>query len=328
MNKVSTFIQVLPTLVKAAGRLQRSLPIALSFDIADFCTLACPYCYWLESTEHKQLDIKQIISIVQKQVDNGIVHATLVGGEPTLRPDVITEIAKIVPIVWIVTNGMKVNKVMAGEEYKNWDVEDLPKNVSIILSLDGVEEAHDRSRQRKGLYDELVKRFYKTHRSHRVITTTTLHKGNLDEPEKILQEWRNSGIRGCTFEFATPVGRAGNPEFGDIIGNERNIIAIDKLITLKRKYGSFMKNSIMGFNMQRPENLAKWVGAKNCPTARFSISFDSLGRIKSPCVLGSNPANPKGKRPDCASCGCHVPTVLEGMKRFDLQTIQSALWFL
>lgn len=327
MSKINNLVQILPTLTKAAVRMQRGLPIALSFDIADFCTLACPYCYWRESTQHKQLDPKQILSIVQAQVDNGIVHATLIGGEPTLRPDVIMEIAKIVPIVWVVTNGMKVDKVMAGEEYKDWDVEDLPKNVSIILSLDGVGEAHDKSRQRKGLYDELKQRFYKTHRSHKVITTTTLHKGNIDEPEKILRDWRDSGIRGCTFEFSTPVGRVGSPEFGDIVGEERNRV-IDRLIELKRKYGSFMKNSVMGLNMQRPQNLAKWVGAKNCPTVRFSISFDSLGRIKSPCVLGSNSANPKGKRPDCASCGCHVPTVFEGMRVFDLQTIQSALWFI
>jgi len=196
----------------------------------------------------------------------------------------------------------------------------------VILSLDGVGEYHDRSRAHSGLYEELAARFYKTHRSKRTLTTTTLHTGNADQSAKLLEQWRDADILGMTFEFATPIGRAANPQL-DLIGDARNKV-IDDLIRLKKKYGGFMKNSVWGFEMQRPENLASWVGEKNCPTAKFSISFDSLGRRKRPCVLGSNAENPLGKKPNCSACGCHVPTVLEGVRRLDRQTLQSAFWFL
>ena len=89
-----------------------------------------------------------------------------------------------------------------------------------------------------------------------------------------------------------------------------------------------MANSIFGFTMQKSKNLKPWVGERHCPTANYSISFDAQGNIKRPCVLGSSQNNPKGKRPNCSACGCHVPTILMGLKHFDVQAIDSAFWFL
>ena len=315
-----------PHLIKAVKTMRDGKPIAMSFDIADFCNLACPYCYWLENTEGKQLKLDQIVKITREAVDRGIIHATWVGGEPTLRPDVLEAVTKIVPLNWVVTNGSRVSKKMAGSEYKNWDIEDLPSNAWPILSLDGVGNKHDASRNKAGLYDELVSRFFKTHRSHKTMTTTTLHQGNADQPAYLLEEWKNSGIVGMTFEFATPIGRKANPQL-DIIGDDRNR-AIDELIRLKKRYGSFLRNATTGLEMQRPENLASWVGPAKCPIVRSTLSFDSQGRAKSPCILGSNPANKTGKKPNCSACGCHVPTIIEGIKKFDIQTLQSVFWFL
>src|SRR3972149_6005560 len=126
-------------------------------------------------------------------------------------------------------------RVWLGGGYENWDVEDLPRNMWVILSLDGVGEYHDRSRAHSGLYEELAARFYKTHRSKRTLTTTTLHTGNADQSAKLLEQWRDADILGMTFEFATPIGRAANPQL-DLIGDARNKV-IDDLIRLKKKYG-------------------------------------------------------------------------------------------
>lgn len=257
---------------------------------------------------------------------NGIIHATWVGGEPTLRPDVLEAAATETPLNWVVTNGMKVKKTMAGPDCTNWDIENLPKNVWFIVSLDGVGGYHNMSRAHVGLYEKIYSRFFKTHRSRRTITTTTLHKGNINQAKDLLREWQTSSILGMTFEFATPIGRSADPSL-DIVGETRNKV-IDELIHLKRRYGSFMRNSVSGLEMQRSENLPRWVGAKNCPTVKYSVSFDSLGRVKTPCILGSSLENPRGKKPNCAACGCHVPTIFEGLKKFDLQTLSSAFWFL
>jgi hypothetical protein len=318
-------VRVLPHLVNALVRVQRGQPIAMSFDIADYCTLKCPYCYWLESTRHKQLERDAIVAITRSSRALGVIHATWVGGEPALRPDVLEAVVPLVPLNWVVTNGMRVRPMVKG--YDRFDLAtDLGPSTWIIVSLDGVGPAHDRSRNHPGLYQEIVNRFYRTARSPRTLITTTLHPGNRDQPKALLEAWRRSGVLGMTFEFATAIGRPACPGL-DLVADTRDCV-IDELVALKRRYGSFMKNSLLGLEMQRARNLAAWTGPDRCPTTAFSLSYDSLGRRKSPCVLGSSPLNPHGKRPDCNACGCHVPTLFDGMRRLDWQTLQAAFWFL
>ncbi len=293
-------------------RLYRNKPIALSFDISGRCNLHCPYCYWWESRREKELPLKQIVKLAKEYRSKGVIAATWVGGEPTLRPDVLKAVTPIFPINWIVTNGIPVG-----------DFDPLTlKNSGVILSLDGVGQVHDKSRNRQGLYKLLKKRFW----NKPVLTTTTLHKGNRNQPEKLLKEWSQSDVLAMTFEFATPIGRKANPKF-DLVGKERDEI-IDELIKLKKKYGRFIMNSEKGLNLLRSKNLKTWVGGKNCAVARFVYCLDELGEIKKPCVLGASPNNLKGKRPSCADCGCHVPAMLQGLKTFDISTIDGLAWFL
>jgi MoaA/NifB/PqqE/SkfB family radical SAM enzyme len=317
-----TLFRVSPHLVKAYFYARQGRPFAISMDITDFCNLKCPYCYWLASTQSQQLALAKIVKLAQYYRDQGIVHSTLVGGEPTMRPDVLEAVTAIFPMNWVVTNGTDAKSMVKG--YEKFDpTRDLP-NTWVILSLDGVGEAHDKSRDHPGLYDLLKAKYYQTGRG--ILTTTTLHQGNRHEPAKLLAEWSKSGIAGMTFEFATPIGRRANPHL-DLVGDDRNQV-IDELLRLKRTYGGFLKNSSWGLDMQRTENLSAWVGAKNCPVSLLTISLDAMGRVKSPCVLGSNSANPKGQRPNCSACGCHVPTFVEGLKMLEWQTFQSVLWFI
>lgn len=297
--------------------LYRGRKVALSFDISDFCNLKCPYCYWWESRKGEELAADRIVSMARMYRKMGVLHATWVGGEPMLRPDVLRNVTEIFPINWIVTNGTNIYKV----KDSSFDPFALP-NTRIIVSLDGVGEEHDKSRGKPGLY-KTIKSFYW---DKPILTTTTLHQGNKHEPAKLLAEWRNSKILGMTFEFVTPIGRAANSQW-DLVGEERDNV-IDELIALKKKYGRFMANSVYGLSMQKAKMLNRWVGEVRCPTAIHTISIDAQGNIKRPCVLGASPDNPKGKRPNCGACGCHVPTILSGIKYLDFETIDAALWFL
>lgn len=314
---IKSFFRLLPHVPHIISTLKRGKRLSLSFDISDFCNLKCPYCYWWESRKGEELPLHKIVNLAKLYRRQGVVHATWVGGEPMLRPDVLAAVTPIFPINWIVTNGTDMGKV----KKPGFDPFKLP-NTSIIVSLDGVGEAHDRSRGRPGLYSEIRKRYW----DKPILTTTTLHQGNKTEPAQLLAEWSKSQIRGMTFEFATPIGRPPNQEW-DLFGSDRDRI-IDELIALKKTYGRFMSNSIFGLQMQKSDQLNKWVGPPRCPTTYHSVSIDAQGNIKSPCVLGSSSKNPKGKRPICSACGCHVPTMFAGLKHLDWQTIESVFWFL
>lgn len=292
-------------------------PLALSFDISGACNLNCPYCYWQKSKRRAQLSLDQIVKIAKKYRRQGIIHATWIGGEPTLRPDVLQAVTPIFPINWVVTNGIPIDN----PQFPDFNLFSL-LNTWIIVSLDGYEKAHDKSRNRPGLYKLIKQRFW----NKPILTTTTLHQGNKYEPEKLLRQWSRSRILGMTFEFATPIGHTSDSRFY-LVGSDRDAV-IDRLIELKRIYGRFMANSIAGLNLLRNQNLKFWTGPARCPTTLFTVSLDELGQRKYPCVLGSASDNPNGLKPACGSCGCHVPTILTGIKHFDWQTIDSVLWFL
>lgn len=246
----------------------RGKKFAMSFDISDFCNLKCPYCYWWESRKGEELPIEKIVNIAKMYRKMGIIHATWVGGEPMLRPDVLREVTKIFPINWIVTNGTNIYKAKDA----SFDPFELT-NTWIIVSLDGVGEAHDRSRNKPGLYESIKQLYW----DKPILTTTTLHQGNKEEPAKLLAQWSKSKILGMTFEFATPVGSPDNAMW-DLVGEERDHV-VDGLIMLKKKYGRLMVNSVYGLTMQKSKNLASWVGEQHCPTAKYSISFDAQGNI-------------------------------------------------
>ncbi len=312
--KIFNVVRFIPHIVHCAIAKKK---IAMSFDVTDFCNLKCPYCYWWESRRGQELELQKIVKLAKMYRKIGVIHVTWVGGEPMLRPDVLRAVTPIFPMNWIVTNGTDAGRV------KDPDFDPFSlSNTAIIVSLDGVGDAHDKSRNKPGLYEAIKKRFW----DKPILTTTTLHQGNKDQPAKLLAEWSTSKITAMTFEFATPIGRAANPAW-DIVGEDRDKL-IDELITLKKKYGRFVANSRYGFEMQRSKNLAAWVGEARCPTATYVVCLDAMGNVKRPCVLGSSPNNPKGKLPNCATCGCHVPTYLAGLKHLDLESIDAVFWFL
>ena len=317
MSSLQTKVEVLRYLPQVFYNLYSGRPLALSFDISDFCNLHCPYCYWWESRKGEEIPLPKIVEIAKHYRRRGVLHATWIGGEPTLRPDVLRAVTSIFPINWVVTNGVD----LVSHSHPTFDLFRLP-NTWIMLSLDGVGEVHDKSRGQSGLYEKIKARFW----DRPILTTTVLHRGNLNQPARLLREWSQSKILGMTFEFATPIGRAADLRV-DLVGEARDAV-IDELINLKKQYGRFLANSVFGLNMSRSANLVKWSGPNRCPTAKYSVSIDAQGQIKKPCVLGSSPSNPKGKLPNCNACGCHVPTILAGIKRFDFQTLESVFWFL
>lgn len=128
--------------------------IAASVEITDRCNAGCHYCYvypreWnqkqrlqgyldlpKDQRNHKEA---QVIQRLHDFKDAGVVHVTLVGGEPSLAPNVIQAAAKLFPIVWVVSNGAASLPV-------------LPQSVSVFVSMDGPPAFHNQSRDPMGFF--------------------------------------------------------------------------------------------------------------------------------------------------------------------------------
>lgn len=134
--------------------LKQSLPFGASVEITDRCNAGCHYCYvypsdWsqtqrvrgylqLSVAEHTAKD-KAIYQTLDQLSHQGMVLATLVGGEPTLAPRVIQYAARKFPVVWVVTNGSaKFPKV--------------PRSVVYSVSIDGPPDHHNQTRDPLGFF--------------------------------------------------------------------------------------------------------------------------------------------------------------------------------
>jgi sulfatase maturation enzyme AslB (radical SAM superfamily) len=270
----------------------RKKALMAGFDVTSRCNLHCPSCYWLRQKHHKEMDIEKIKELFRDLRKQGIIHCTYIGGEPTLRPDILEECTKIIPYNLIVTNGTTTPLRI--------------KNTLFALSVDGTQEIHDKVRC-KGLYQKIWDN-YSSHK--KTITTTTLMNINKNEPEKLVKEWSKTSVIGMAFNFATPFTNSDNKFW--IPWKERDKV-IDRLIELKKEYGDFILMTAKQFDQLREKHVKKW--SKDCTMRWFGKSFHPNGEQKLPCVLG--------KHAMCSKCGCHISTFFpESIFKLDFEAIR------
>jgi MoaA/NifB/PqqE/SkfB family radical SAM enzyme len=274
------------------GKVYRRKPLAAAIEITNKCPLHCSMCYWQRDIPKEELSDKDMILLFKKIRKQGIIHATLVGGEPTLRPSLIQASARIFPFTWVVTNGAFSDQTPP-----------IPRTLYVV-SVDGTKKIHDTIRK-KGLYDMIWENF--SSRSDCFISTT-LTKINKNEIDPLVSEWANTSVLGLTFDFATPViDQSANNIWLDWI--DRDII-IKRLFTLKREYGDFILLSDKMLHLLQYNEVLRW--SKNCPIKWISLSYSADGKIKQPCIIG--------KDAECSRCGCHIAPYVEGLINFDLET--------
>ena len=235
-----------------------------------------------------------------------IFVTTLVGGEPTMRPDIIEVFCKEMPHrVCVVTNATFPLKRYDGL-YFYW------------VSIDGTEKVHNTIRG-EGSYAKTKKNILEygsgPDRNGKpawkdIWITMTINSQNYMTVEDLAEEWKGCKVNKIGFQFHTPFVK-GDPlmlPFGQV----RNQV-VDKLIELKEKYPNFIVNPIKQLLLMK----GNWGGSGttpiDCPSWAI-LSLDHLGRIKQPCCIGS--AESKSMKPICEDCGlgCYSILVSQGIR--------------
>ncbi|MGB8172800.1 MAG: radical SAM protein [Nitrososphaeraceae archaeon] len=280
-----------------------------SVDVNNVCNLHCSHCYWWlnrknDSEDLSAQDWRTIIKNTFKKQQIFVV--TLVGGEPTMRPDIIEVFCEEMPRrICVVTNG-------------TFPLRRFEKLYFYWVSLDGTEEIHDKIRG-KGSYSTTKQNIlnYISSGPERngkplwkdIWITMTINTLNYSSVEDLANEW-NGKVNKIGFQFHTPFIK-GDPlwlPFGDI----RNRV-VDKLIDLRKKYPSFVINGEKHLRLMKGNWGGRGTTPVDCPTWAI-LSLDHMGRIKQPCCIGS--ADNKGLKPICEQCGlgCYSILVAQGIK--------------
>jgi MoaA/NifB/PqqE/SkfB family radical SAM enzyme len=229
---------------------------------------------------------------------------TLVGGEPTMRPDVIQVFCEEMPRrVCVVTNGTYPLKRFENL-YFYW------------ISLDGTEEVHDTIRG-KGAYAKTKQNILEYMRGPNrqgkpawkdIWITMTINSLNYNTIEDLTEEWKGK-VNKIGFQFHTPFVK--NDPLWMPFGDERSKV-VDNLISLRKKYPHFVINGEKQLSLMK----GNWGGIGTTPVQCPSwaiLSLDHMGRIKQPCCIGS--ADSKGLKPICEECGlgCYSVLVANGI---------------
>jgi Fe-coproporphyrin III synthase len=281
-----------------------------SADIINVCNLHCTHCYWWlnRKNENNEMGAEKWREIIKKTFKkHRIFVVTLVGGEPTLRPDVIQVFCEEMPKrVCVVTNGTYPLKRFENL-YFYW------------ISLDGTEKVHDRIRG-EGSYSKTrqnILDYVSSPPNHRegkplwkdIWITMTINALNYNTVEDLVNEWKGK-VNKIGFQFHTPFVK-GDPLWMPF-GEKRNDL-VDKLIALKERYPGFVVNGVNQLSLMK----GNWGGIGTTPVQCPSwaiLALDHMGRVKLPCCIGS--ADRGALKPRCEECGlgCYSVLVAQGIR--------------
>jgi len=114
------------------------------------CNMKCVFCEWWKN-DIPELPTKKALSVIDSVCNLGVPFFDFSGGEPLLRKDLIIlakRVASYGCLVSMNTNGTLLNKYRVS---KIADVFD-----TVVVSLDGPKDVHDKIRGIAGTYDKAV----------------------------------------------------------------------------------------------------------------------------------------------------------------------------
>ena len=200
------------------NRIFNTTKFIAEFVVTDECNLRCKHCYFYKDENLRSTNNLPIESWEEKfkeQFKLGIRSVLLIGGEPTLRIDIILLAQKIFPYVNVCTNGL----IKLPKEYKN----------SISLSLDGNKEIHDSIRG-SNVYEQAISNYID---DKGIFVGMTITNDNYAAIEDLLQITVRNNLIGVGFDiYSSKKGELDNM----YIKPETRTEIINILRSFKKKY--------------------------------------------------------------------------------------------
>jgi sulfatase maturation enzyme AslB (radical SAM superfamily) len=287
-----TVIGDVPLVRRIRAKERSGQPWAFSFDIADRCPIGCD-CYWAAQDRVPELELSRIVQFFRDRHAEGMVHVTLVGGEPYVRPDVLAAVTPIMPVNWLVTSGTAPLRRFP--------------NTTHFISIDGADAAtHNAVRRSKKLFERILRnldRARSTWDSFPAYIHSVLNAENLSQANAIVEYWQANGLAdGVMFSTHTPI-EGGNDEHLRLTRRQR-IQLVDDLLRCRRMHGRFVLNTPSMIRALHPERTDAQA-PETCHHARFVNSYRADGSRKNPCIFGEGA--------DCTNCGCAVTTLMDAV---------------
>lgn len=166
------------------------------------CNLACPYCFARELFSDFPHDMRRedFNRLLQWMTDTGVTRAALIGGEPTLHPEILTVAMEMCDAgidVVLFTNGLFAGELAAR----------LPLYISHFVI-----NYNDPERYAPGQYERLHDNLSQLVAADSTITFSKNFSPNARQYEHFLNGVKHYGIRAVRYDITRP-GHSGTNEF-------------------------------------------------------------------------------------------------------------------
>ena len=173
---------------------RKRFPLVTMLEPLEKCNLACEGCGRIREYEPVLDRVMSVEHCLAAVVESGAPIVSIAGGEPTLHPqidEIVNGITDTKKFVYLCTNALLMERVMKR----------IPpsKYFCFVVHLDGMEEAHDKSVYRKGVFKIATRAIRSAlEKGYRVTTNTTVFNG-VDEDDiiemfEMVTEWGVEGV--------------------------------------------------------------------------------------------------------------------------------------
>ena len=190
---------------RCRSRLSEKMPLHLVWSLTNACNARCIHCYASSARRSPgELSRQEVLKGIDECARDGLLDLALSGGEPLLVGDlefIVEHAASVGLTVWVGTGGWALTARRARNLAS-------PGISRVQVSLDGLAEAHDRIRQREGLFSR-AHRAIENSRSVNIKTRARFadRRGNVNEMGQVFEFCRSAGVDGFNLSQLVPAGR-------------------------------------------------------------------------------------------------------------------------
>lgn len=277
---IRNLVPHLPRLINKNG-----LPLHLTFFVTARCNAVCKHCFYHDSLNKGQTDLTlEEVDKVASSMERALWIA-FTGGEPFLRKD-LPEFAKILhdrlnPVTLSInTNGIQTDEIVDAAER-------LAKNcpntfVSILCSLDGLQETHDRIRGVPRNFVRTVETFRQLKKLRErlpnlgVGISTCFCAWNQDEMDE-MYDYVVNDLAPDNWDLSFVRGKPMEPAIG--------VADVAKYQRIKAKLEHAFATGKLNYYEKMP--LARFVHAKERLSTKMVLQTIASGQFQVPCYAGA-----------------------------------------
>jgi polysaccharide pyruvyl transferase WcaK-like protein/MoaA/NifB/PqqE/SkfB family radical SAM enzyme len=182
---------------------KQRLPTVIQFPVNDICNSQCQMCHiWQRKRDH-DITPEELASVLADPLFREIRDVGINGGEPTLRKDLgeltqvlLTKLPRLRGLT-LITNAIQERNVLRAIDDLGSRCEDAGVHLSVMVSIDGVGEVHDRVRGVAGNFvsaDRVLDGLMGSSRVGSCLIGCTFVRDNIYDAENVLGYARSKGV--------------------------------------------------------------------------------------------------------------------------------------